>query len=499
MPETTATRARPWARRSSGPGLRYELLNCTHHLRTLAPRHPGWASAAREEFRRLKTMSSKNKKKMFLLLPLNLRGWVLCFFSKGCFRLEDRETACRRRGPWPRSPWLVAVERRTRAAGERETASGGNGDEHEGDAFARRLLDAAGRLRRDHPGLPEAPAGEGIGFKTSFGASGDQSRAVEAGLEADVVTFSHRARHDAARRGRPGRADDWTARPAKGLVTNSVVSFVVRKGNPKNIRTWDDLLKPGVEVLTPEPVHARARRSGTCSPPTARLGRRQEQEAGLEYVREADQRPRPVQDKSGREALQNFISGTVTCCSSYEYEATTARRRARKVDYVVPDDTIKIDIDIARTKAAPTAAQEVARLRAVQARAGEVRRVGLPARSTSRCSTANKGRFREPGGPVHDRGPRRLVEGQRRAVRIEEGAIAKIKRRRGSRPTRAPSPLRARRAPGRARPGALPLGISRSGSASSSCCRWRPSSSGPQGRFRDVLDRDVAAARRSTR
>ena len=91
-------------------------------------------------------------------------------------------------------------------------------------------------------------------FKESFGASGDQSRAVEAGLPADVVTFS--LAPDMDRLVKAGLvADDWANTPTKGFVSNSVVSLIVRKGNPKNIHTWDDLLKPGVKVLTPEPVH----------------------------------------------------------------------------------------------------------------------------------------------------------------------------------------------------------------------------------------------------
>ena len=107
------------------------------------------------------------------------------------------------------------------------------------------------------PEFQKTGDGEGVGFKSSFGASGEQSRAVEAGLKADVVSFSTRARHDAARRCRP-RGKDWNSTPNKGLVTTSVVSFIVRKGNPKNIKTWDDLLKPGVKVLTPNPFTSGA-------------------------------------------------------------------------------------------------------------------------------------------------------------------------------------------------------------------------------------------------
>src|SRR5436190_22392437 len=98
------------------------------------------------------------------------------------------------------------------------------------------------------PQFQKTEAGAGTGFKTSFGASGDQSRAVEAGQKADVVTFS--LEPDLDRLIKAGLVDGSAANK---WVSTSVVSFVVRKGNPKNIKTWDDLLKPGVQVVTPNP------------------------------------------------------------------------------------------------------------------------------------------------------------------------------------------------------------------------------------------------------
>ena len=107
------------------------------------------------------------------------------------------------------------------------------------------------------PDFQRTAEGKGVEIKGSYGASGDQSRAVEAGQKADVVTFS--TEPDMTRLVKAGLvADDWNAGPNKGLVTTSVVTFVVRKGNPKNIKTWDDLLKPGVKVLTPNPFTSGA-------------------------------------------------------------------------------------------------------------------------------------------------------------------------------------------------------------------------------------------------
>ena len=108
------------------------------------------------------------------------------------------------------------------------------------------------------PDFQATAEGKDVGFKTSYGASGDQSRAVEAGLGADVVTFS--TEPDMTRLVDASLvAPDWNSTPNEGLVTTSVVAFIVRPGNPKSIKTWDDLIKPGVKVLTPNPFTSGAR------------------------------------------------------------------------------------------------------------------------------------------------------------------------------------------------------------------------------------------------
>jgi sulfate/thiosulfate-binding protein len=206
------------------------------------------------------------------------------------------------------------------------------------------------------PDFQKTSEGEGVGFKTSYGASGDQSRAVEAGLKADVVTFS--TEPDMERLVEAGLVDaGWKETPHGGLVTTSVVSFVVRKGNPKGIKTWDDLLKPGVKVLTPNPFTSGAAKWNLLAAYGQASGGGKDPQAGLAFVKELITEHVPVQDKSGREALQNFVNGDADVLLSYEYEATTAQKKGEDVDYVIPDDTIKIDIDIATTTSSPPEAQ----------------------------------------------------------------------------------------------------------------------------------------------
>ncbi len=197
------------------------------------------------------------------------------------------------------------------------------------------------------PDFNATAPGTNVTIKTSYGASGEQSRAVEAGLGADVVTFS--TEPDLTRLVKAGLvADDWKAAPHAGLVTTSLVAFIVRKGNPKGITSWDDLLKPGIEVVTPNPFTSGAAKWNLLGAYA---------HGGLPFVQTLIKDHVKVQPKSGREALQTFTGGKGDVLVSYEYEATTAQKKGESVDYVVPDDTVKIDIDIAKTVSAPAAAQ----------------------------------------------------------------------------------------------------------------------------------------------
>jgi sulfate/thiosulfate transport system substrate-binding protein len=99
----------------------------------------------------------------------------------------------------------------------------------------------------------KAAAGDSVTIKQSHGGSGKQARAVIDGLEADVVTLALAYDIDAiASRG--FTAVDWQARlPDNAAPYTSTIVFLVRKGNPKGIKVWEDLIKPGVKVITPNP------------------------------------------------------------------------------------------------------------------------------------------------------------------------------------------------------------------------------------------------------
>jgi len=122
------------------------------------------------------------------------------------------------------------------------------------------------------PAFEKTSEGKGATFSQSYGNSGDQARAVISGLKADIAALSLEpditklVEEDLV-------AADWSKTPTKGIVTRSVVALAVRKDNPKNIKGWADLVKPGVEVLTPNPSPPVGR-AGTSWPPTARRSSR---------------------------------------------------------------------------------------------------------------------------------------------------------------------------------------------------------------------------------
>jgi sulfate/thiosulfate transport system substrate-binding protein len=198
------------------------------------------------------------------------------------------------------------------------------------------------------PAFQKTAAGKGVSFTQSYGPSGDQARAVAAGLPADVVALS--LAPDVDKLVEPGIVDaNWAKTPTKGFVTNSVVVLTVRKGNPKNIHTWSDLVKPGVEVITPNPFTSGGARWNLMAAYGAQLKEGRSPAQALAYLKTLLQHV-PVQDKSGRDAMQTFTNGKGDVAITYENEAINAQQHDQSVDYVIPDQTILIQNPIATTK-----------------------------------------------------------------------------------------------------------------------------------------------------
>jgi len=201
----------------------------------------------------------------------------------------------------------------------------------------------------------ESDAGKDVEFSESYGASGDQARAVIAGLKADQVHFS--LEPDMTKLTDEGLvADDWKDGPNKGIVTQSVVAIVVRKGNPKNIQGWDDLVKPGVGIVTPNPGSSGSAKWNLLAAYGHILaggGSEAEAQAFLKKLLGNI----AAFPGSGKDATTAFEGGTGDVLLSYENEAIQARAAGADFDYVIPDETLLIQNPGAVTKDAGKAAK----------------------------------------------------------------------------------------------------------------------------------------------
>jgi sulfate transport system substrate-binding protein len=206
------------------------------------------------------------------------------------------------------------------------------------------------------PGFEKTPAGSGVSFSDSFGASGDQSRAVEAGQSADVVHFS--IQPDMQRLVDAKLVDpNWDKNQYDGFVEDSVVTFVVRKGNPDNIQTWDDLLKPGVDVVTPNPFQSGSAKWNLMAAYGAQIQEGKSPAEAEAFLKDLLSHAK-VQPASGRDATTAFTSGQGDVLLSYENEAIATQNAGEDVDYVIPDDTLLIQTPIAVTVDSAPAAQD---------------------------------------------------------------------------------------------------------------------------------------------
>ena len=187
--------------------------------------------------------------------------------------------------------------------------------------------------------------GSGVKFTDSFAASEVQSKAVAAGLPADVVNFSITT--DMDRLVQSNQVDKtWANNKYNGVVSKSVVVFVLRNGNPKHIRTWDDLVKPGVDVVFPNPFSSGGARWDVMAAYGAQLREGKTPTQAQAYLKQLFQH-NVSQDTSGRNALNTFLSGKGDVLLDYESDAKLAQSQGRPVFYLIPKATLQIETPVA--------------------------------------------------------------------------------------------------------------------------------------------------------
>ena len=197
------------------------------------------------------------------------------------------------------------------------------------------------------PMFAATEAGAGVTFEQSYSGSGDQSRAVEAGLPADVVALS--LWPDVERLVEPGIvAPDWDMNPYGGRVSDSIVVLAVRPGKPKGITGWDDLVREDIDVITPNPFTSGGAQWNLLAAFGAQIESGRSEEEATAFLKDLIANT-SVMDRSAREALTTFFAGQGDVLIAYENEAIFAQQMGQPVEYVVPDATMLIENPVAVT------------------------------------------------------------------------------------------------------------------------------------------------------
>ena len=198
-------------------------------------------------------------------------------------------------------------------------------------------------------------SGKGVTVTPSFGPSGSQATAVVDGLSADVVNFS--LEPDIAKLVKGGLvSSSWDKTPTKGFVTDSIVSFVVRPGNPKHITTWADLVKQGVQVITPNVFSSGGAKWNIMAAYGAEIQQGKSPAEAQNYLSQLLHNA-VAQPSSASAALQTFLSGQGDVLLDYEDDALYAKSKGEPVALVTPPQTILIQNPIAVTKTAGQSAK----------------------------------------------------------------------------------------------------------------------------------------------
>ena len=207
------------------------------------------------------------------------------------------------------------------------------------------------------PAFEKTSQGSGISFSNSFGASGDQSRAVAAGQPASIVHFSQAG--DMERLVEEGEivAKDWEQNKYKGIATNSVVVILTRSGNPEGIKSFKDLEEKDVDVVTPNPFSSGSARWNIMAVYGSALEEGDSPDQALDAVKSVLEKT-VAQPGSGRDAFSAFSQGEGDVLLTYENEAIKAEKEGEDVEYVIPPSTLQIETPIAVTKDAPEPAAE---------------------------------------------------------------------------------------------------------------------------------------------
>jgi sulfate/thiosulfate transport system substrate-binding protein len=198
-------------------------------------------------------------------------------------------------------------------------------------------------------------AGQGVSFSQSYGPSGSQAKAIAAGQPADLAFLSTGLDVDTVvSAGLVSK--NWTSAPNGGIAADSVVAFVVRPGNPKHIHGWKDLIKPGVQVVTPDPFPSGSAKWNVLAAYGAMRKSGMNNKQAIQFVTKLFKNV-VSQPSSGSNAANAFFSGQGDVLITYESEAYAAFTAGKQGSLIVPKPTMLIQLPMVALTKAPAAAK----------------------------------------------------------------------------------------------------------------------------------------------
>jgi sulfate transport system substrate-binding protein len=242
-------------------------------------------------------------------------------------------------------------------------------------------------------------AGQGVTFTNSFGASDTETNNVAAGQPADIVNLSYEP--NMATLVGDGRVPaKWASQELSvggvnttlrfkkqqttyrtpGILTDSVVAFAVRTGNPLGIKNWGDLVKSGVQVVTPNPVTSGSARWNLLAGYAAQIAVGRTPNQGQNYLKALISNT-VAQPTSGSAALAAFIAGTGNVLLDYEDDIDAAIAAGDQLQIVTPPETLLIENPIALTNTGVANPSAVAFYQYLFSSAGQTALAGLGYRS----------------------------------------------------------------------------------------------------------------------
>ena len=224
----------------------------------------------------------------------------------------------------------------------------------------------------------QTPGGKGVSFTTSYGPSGDQARAVAAGLKADLVFLS--TGDDVNTLVDAGLVSpNWQKQSYGGNQAYSVVAFAFRGSNPKHIKTWDDLVKPGVQIVTPNPFSSGSAKWNVLAAYAAARREGKTDKQAQSFVRSCSRTSSRRTARAGTRRTRSS-RGKGDVLLTYESEAVAAQQAGQNIGYLVPgrDDADRAADRADQDELEPRAREQVHRLHEDGAGAGSARPERLP-------------------------------------------------------------------------------------------------------------------------